>query len=105
MNFQTASAEQLNANGYKVKTLKTRGPRRGESMSRNAQHGSGRAMGSIGGGDSNASGASHAVGGGKGQTITRVTGMGREMVSDLGKVQRRYKAQVRADRRAFVLGN
>ena len=104
MNFQTASTEQLAANGYKVKTLKTRGPRKGETLSRNAQHGGGRAMGSIGGGDSNASAVSHAVGGGKGQTITRVTGMGREMVSDLGKVQRKYRTQAKSDRRAFVLG-
>lgn len=104
MNFSTTSTEQLQAQGYKVKTLRTRGPRKGETMSRNAQHGGGRAMGSIGGEDSNASAASHAVGGGKGQTITRVTGLGREMVSDLGKVQRKYRAQVRADRRSFVLG-
>ena len=103
MNFQTASTEQLQAQGYKVKTLKTRGPRKGETLSRNSQLNRGGAVGSIDSNDSTG-GVSSAVGGGKGQTITRVTGMGREMVSDLGKVQRKYRAQAKADRRAFVLG-
>jgi hypothetical protein len=38
-------------------------------------------------------------------TFTKAAGLGKEMVKDLGTAQRRYKAQVRADRRAFVLGN
>ena len=98
-------AESLAANGKEVKVtvLKRRGPRKGETMQRNAQHGAGRAMGSIGSDDSNGSGASHAVGGGKGQTITRVTGLGKEMVKDLDSVKRRYASDAKRLRREAVL--
>ena len=98
-------SETLAATGktVTVRVLKTRGPRKGETMQRNAQHGSGRAMGCIGSDDSNGSGASHAVGGGKGQTITRVTGIGKEMVKDLDSVKRRYASDAKRLRRAAVL--
>ena len=81
---------------YTLTRLKRRGPRKGETMQRNSQHGRGSAMGSVQGGDSQT--ASHAVGGGKGQTITRVTGLGRQMVSVLDSVKRRFAAQAKADR-------
>ena len=103
MNFSTATAEQLTAHGMTVKKLRTRGPRKGETMTRNSQHGAGRAMGCIGSYDSNGSGASHAVGGGKGQTITRVTGLGKEMVRDLDAVKRKAAAQYKADRRQAAI--
>ena len=93
----------LEAQGKKVsvKVLKTRGPRKGETMQRNSQHGRGYALGNIGTGDCQL--ASHAVGGGKGQTITKVTGLGKEMVSNLSEVRRRYAAQIKADRKAAAL--
>ena len=94
--------EELQALGKtpKVKVLKTRGPRKGETMTRNAQHGRGSAMGSMNSNDTSAGGASHAVGGGKGQTITKVTGLGSSMVSNLSKVQSDYQKQIKADRKA-----
>ena len=50
-------------------------------MQRSLQHGRVYVLGNISGGDCQL--ASHAVGGGKGQTITKVTGLGKEMVSNL----------------------
>ena len=88
---------------YTVTRLPRRGPRKGETLTRNAQHGRGAAMGSIRDADLPAGGASHAVGSGKGMTITRVTGMGRVMVADLEAVMIRAKNQYRADRRAAAL--
>ena len=88
---------------YTLTRLPRRGPRKGETLSRNAQHGRGAALGSVRDADLSAGGASHAVGSGKGLTITRVTGLGREMVSDLDAVRRRAAAQYRADRRAAAL--
>ncbi len=104
MNFNTASTEQLQAQGYKVKTLKTRGPRKGELMQRHSQHGSGRALNHAGQAISGAATGASAVGSGGSMNLNKVGGMGKQMVSDLGSVQRKYAAQVRADRRAFVLG-
>ena len=113
MNFQTASTEQLAANGYKVKTLKTRGPRKGETLGlRGSQsHGTSGGVQSVraGDGDHTSTRKGRAQGSGDrcvggGLTMNKVGGIGKEMVNDLGKVQRKYKAQVRADRRAFVLG-
>ena len=96
----SAIAADLNAAGKEVtvKRLRTRGPRKGETMQRNSQHGRGAALGSVQGGDSQT--ASHAVGGGKGQTITRQVGIGAQMVRDLDGVKRRAAAQYAADRRA-----
>ena len=88
---------------YTLTRLPRRGPRKGETLSRNAQHGRGIALGSVRDADLPAGGISHAVGSGKGLTITRVTGLGREMVSDLDAVRRRAAAQYRADRRAAAL--
>ena len=98
-NLTTIAAE-LNAAGKTVtiKRLRTRGPRKGETMQRNSQHGRGVAMGSVQGGDRQT--ASHAVGGGKGQTITRQVGIGAAMVRDLDSVKRRAAATYAADRRA-----
>ena len=83
---------------YTVTRLPRRGPRKGETLTRNAQHGRGAAMGSVRDADLPAGGASHAVGAGKGMTITRVTGMGRVMVADLEAVMIRAREQHRADR-------
>jgi hypothetical protein len=88
---------------FKVTRLPRRGPRKGETMTRNSQHGSGAALGCLGEKDSFSGGASHAVGSGKGLTITRVTGLGRVMVADLEAVMLRAKAQYASDRRAAAL--
>jgi len=81
---------------FKVTRLKTRGPRKGETMQRNSQHGRGAAVGVVNGSDQQT--ASHAVGGGKGLTITRQVGIGSTMVADLEGTVKRAKAQYRADR-------
>jgi hypothetical protein len=95
--------DNLQDNGKAVtyKKLRQRGPRKGETMQRNSQHGRGQALGNVQGGDRQT--ASHSVGSGKGGTITRVTGIGKEMVKDLHSVQQRYQQQVKADRRAAAL--
>jgi hypothetical protein len=85
---------------YTVTRLKRRGPRKGETLTRNAQHGRGAALGSMADSDTSAGGASHAVGAGKGLTITRVTGLGRQWVGDKDANAARFAAQARADRRA-----
>ena len=97
-----AIAADLNAAGKEVtiKRLPTRKMRKGEGMTRNAQHGAGRAIGSMGDADHCAGGASHAVGAGKGLTITRVTGIGARMVQDLDATRAAAAAQYAADRRA-----
>ena len=96
----SAIAADLNAAGKEVTVtrLRTRGPRKGETMQRNSQHGRGAAMGSVQGNDRQT--ASHAVGAGKGLTITRQVGIGAQMVHDLDGVKRRAAAQYAADRRA-----
>jgi len=88
---------------YTVTRLPRRGPRKGETLSRDSQHGRGAALGSVRDADTVAGGASHAVGAGKGMTITRVTGIGRVMVADLEAVMIRARDQYRADRRAAAL--
>ena len=100
LNQLTDIATALNAAGKQVtvKTLPRRGPRKGETMQRNSQHGRGFALGSVSGGDSQT--ASHAVGGGKGLTITRQTGIGASMVKDLDSAKRRAAVTYAADRRA-----
>ena len=99
LNQLTDIATALNAAGKEVtvKTLKARGPRKGETMQRNSQHGRGQALGTVTGGDSQT--ASHAVGGGKGLTITRQVGIGASMVRDLDSVKRRAASTYAADRR------
>ena len=86
---------------YTLTRLKQRGPRKGETMQRNSQHGRGYAVGSVCGSDSQS--ASHAVGSGKGLTITTVTGMGRQWTGDKNANARRFAAQVKADRKAAAL--
>ena len=86
---------------FKVTKLKTRKPRKGEMWSRSGSLNTGGAVGTFGSSDLR-SGDSAAVGGGKGQTITRVTGIGKEMVRNLDRVKSRARAQYLADRRAFV---
>ena len=100
LNNLTAIAADLNAAGKTVtiKRLKTRKMRKGEGMTRNSQHGAGRAMGSVNGKDRQT--ASHAVGGGKGATITRQVGIGSRMVKNLDEVKRNAAATYAADRRA-----
>tara|TARA_B100001564_G_C20316889_1_gene523903 strand:- start:76 stop:438 length:363 start_codon:yes stop_codon:yes gene_type:complete len=92
--------DQLKASGVTptVKVLKTRGPRKGETLQRDSQHGRGMALGGVKGGDRQM--ASNSVGGGKGGTITKVCGIGKDMVSNLSKVQSDYERQVKADRKA-----
>ena len=103
MNFQTSSTEQLNANGYQVKTLKSQINKKRRSTL-NTKGGSASA-GSVRSTDTNSAGAALRSSSGSGMTFTKAAGLGKEMVKDLGTAQRRYKAQVRSDRRAFVLGN
>ena len=95
-----AIAAELNAAGKEVtiKRLPTRKMRKGEGMTRNSQHDAGAALGSVQGNDRQT--ASHAVGGGKGATITRQVGIGAQMVSDLDGVRQRAASQYAADRRA-----
>jgi len=88
---------------FTVTRLPRRGPRKGETLSRNSQHGRGAALGSIRDADLPAGGASHAVGTGKGMTITRVTGLGRQWVGDKDANAARFATQARADRRAAAL--
>ena len=86
---------------YTLTRLKTRNPRKNELWSRSGALNTGGAVGSISGDDSR-SGDSAAVGGGKGQTITRVTGIGKEMVRDLDAVKKKARLQYIQDRRSFV---
>jgi len=86
---------------FTVTKLKTRKPRKGELWSRSNALNTGGAIGTFNNLDAR-SGDSSAVGGGKGQTITRVTGIGKEMVRNLDRVKSRARAQYLADRRAFV---
>jgi len=83
---------------YTVTRLPRRGPRKGETLTRNSQHGRGAALGSVRDVDLPAGGASHAVGTGKGVTITRVTGLGRQWVGDKDANAARAMAQYRNDR-------
>jgi len=85
---------------FKVTRLPRRGPRKSETLTRNAQHGRGVALGSISDSDLPAGGASHAVGAGKGLTITRVTGLGRQWVGFKDANAARARVQYAADRRA-----
>ena len=96
----SAIAADLNAAGKEVTVtrLRTRGPRKGETMQRNSQHGRGAAMGSVQSNDRQT--ASHAVGAGKGGTITRVTGLGSQWVGDKDANAAAAAAQYAADRRA-----
>jgi len=86
---------------FTVTKLKTRKPRKGELWSRSNALNTGGAVGIFDSSDVR-SGDSAAVGGGKGQTITRVTGIGKEMVRNLDRVKSRARSQYLADRRAFV---
>ena len=83
---------------FTVTRLRRQGPRKGETLSRNSQHGRGVALGSVRDADVPAGGSSHAVGAGKGVTITRVTGLGRQWVGDKDATARRFAAQAKADR-------
>ena len=96
----TSIAAELNAAGKEVtiKRLPTRKMRKGEGMTRNSQHGAGYAMGLVQGNDRQT--ASHAVGAGKGGTITRVTGLGSQWVGDKDANAAAAAAQYAADRRA-----
>ena len=94
----------LEAQGKKVsvKVLKTRGPRKGETWTKSpAGMVAGRALGNIKSGDSTTKAT--VAGGGREQTMTPVCGIGKQMVSNLNEVQRRYAAQVKADRKAAAL--
>lgn len=82
-----------------VKKLRTRGPRKGETWSKSpAGMVSGRALGNVNSATDSTTKATVA-GGGREQTMTPTCGIGKQMVSDLAKVQRTYEARVRADRR------
>jgi len=103
MNFATATAEELAAAGFVTKQLKQRGPRKGELMTRQSQHGAGRAYGSVNSSSEGATGAT-TCGGGAGMNLNKVYGIGASKVENLAAVQSRYARQAKADRRAFVLG-
>jgi hypothetical protein len=98
-NLLTIAAD-LNAAGKQVsiKRLKTRGPRKGETMQRTDGYGHLTGVGSVRDGDGQT--ASHATGSGKGGTITRVTGLGRQWVGDKSANAARAASQYAADRRA-----
>ena len=104
----------LEAQGKKVsvKVLKTRGPRKGETWGlRGSQsHGTSSAALSIRSGDGDHTlsikGRAQTSGDccvGGSITLNKVGGMGKEMVSNLSAVQRRYAAQIKADRKAAAL--
>jgi len=82
--------------------LPTRHARKGETWQRQSQHGRGAAIGNVRGGDFGSTGDTVA-GAGKGVTLTRVCGIGKEMVRDLDSVVARAKAQYAADRRSAAL--
>jgi len=96
----SAIAADLNAAGKEVtiKRLRTRGPRKGETMQRTDAYGHMTGVGSVRGADGQT--GSHAVGSGKGGTVTRVTGLGRQWVGDKDANARRAANQYAADRRA-----
>ena len=102
MNASTSNllsiAADLNAAGKEVsvKRLRTRGPRKGETMQRTDGYGHLTGVGSVRKGDGQT--ASHATGAGKGGTITTVTGLGRQWVGDKDANARRQQAQAKADR-------
>ena len=100
-------SESLAAKGktVTVKVLKTRGPRKGETWTRgratSAGMVAGRALGSVKGGDSTTKAT--IAGGGREQTMTKVCGIGKEMVRDLEGVKRRAAAVYARQRREQVL--
>jgi hypothetical protein len=100
-------AESLAANGKEVKVtvLKQRGPRKGETWTRgrstSAGMVAGRALGSVKGGDTTTKAT--IAGGGREQTMTKVCGIGKEMVKDLDSVKRRYASDAKRLRRDAVL--
>ena len=105
----TAIAADLQASGKEVslKVLRRRGPRKGETWSKSpAGMVAGRALGAARNGDTTTKAT--IAGGGREQTMTKVCGIGKEMVKDLEGVVARYNAQIRADkiadRRAERLG-
>ena len=104
----------LQAQGKKVsvKVLKTRGPRKGETWGpRGSQsHGTSSAALSIRSGDGDhtlstkgraQTSGDRCVGGSI--TLNKVGGIGKQLVSNLDEVKRRYAAQIKADRKAAAL--
>ena len=88
---------------FKVTRLKIQKPRKDEMWTRNASLNTGGAVGSIRETDGSAGSAvTTSVGGGKGCTITRTCGIGKEMVSNLDRVKARAKKQYLEDRKAFI---
>lgn len=100
-------AGSLAAQGKEVKVtvLRTRKPRKGETWTRgrNTSAGmvAGRAIGSVRGGDTTTKAT--VAGGGREQTMTKVCGIGKEMVKDLDSVKRRYASHATRTRRDAVL--
>ena len=111
LNQLTAIATALNAAGKEVtvKTLPSRGPRKGETFGvRGSQsHGTSATVHSVrtGDGDHTLSTKGRAQGAGDctvgcGITLNKVGGIGKEMVKDLDSVKRRAASTYAADRRA-----
>jgi len=100
-------AAALAADGKEVKVtvLKQRKPRKGETWTkgRNTSAGmvAGRALGAARAGDSTTKAT--IAGGGREQTMTKVCGIGKEMVKDLDSVKRRYSSHAKRTRRNAVL--
>ena len=96
--------DDLTANGVTPKLVQlpsaTKKTRR-SVWQRQSQHGAGRAMGNVAPGGQ-ATGAT-TCGGGAGMNLNKVYGIGASKVANLDEVQRRYAAQVKADRRAAAL--
>ena len=97
--------EDLNALGVTPKVTKLKSDvkkNRRSVWQRQSQHGAGRAMGAVNKSSEGATGAT-TCGGGAGMNLNKVYGIGASKVANLDEVQRRYSAQVKADRRAAAL--
>jgi hypothetical protein len=80
-----------------VKRLRTRGPRKGETLTK--AQGAGRVVGNVRGTDSNAAGVSAGTNGAR-MTLTTQRGQGAQMVDDLDTVKARYARVKAAEHRA-----
>ena len=79
-----------------VKKLRTRGPRKGESLTK--AQGGGRVVGNVRGTDSNAAGVSAGTNGAR-MTLTKQRGQGAQMVDNLDAVKANYARVINAEKR------
>jgi hypothetical protein len=108
-NNQAMNLSDLAANGtaldlvlaevrgeVKVKKLRTRGPRKGESLTK--AQGAGRVVGNVRDTDSNAAGVSAGTNGAR-MTLTKQRGQGAQMVDNLDAVKANYARVIGAEKR------